>query len=339
MAFDPYYTWLAIAPEEQPPDHYRLLGLRRFEENLEVIENAADQRMMHLRNFQAGQHSALSQKLLNEVAAARVRLLNPEKKRGYDAQLRQAVRSVPGEPLPGGPPVLVLLAAAGKRWRSPMGIGLMVASVGLVLVLCVVAALSRTPVRKTTGDVEGRGTGAENPKLTLTDARLGPIHHDAIGKPVEVNVPYAPHYPGGGRNGLTDGRRAAKPEIYQPWQGYSGADVAAVIDLGKVQQIRCITTTFFQSHDFGVFLPSRVEYAVSQEGTEYRVVGTITNEPSRKHQPDACKAFTASGLRHTARYIRMQATNFGKTPVWQKSPGTPAWLFVDEILVNPVNGE
>ena len=24
--FDPYYTWLGIPPEEQPPDHYRLIG-------------------------------------------------------------------------------------------------------------------------------------------------------------------------------------------------------------------------------------------------------------------------------------------------------------------------
>ncbi len=40
--FDPYYTWLGIPPEQQPPDHYQLLGLRRFEDNAAVIESAAD---------------------------------------------------------------------------------------------------------------------------------------------------------------------------------------------------------------------------------------------------------------------------------------------------------
>ncbi|NUQ65986.1 MAG: hypothetical protein HUU20_26290 [Pirellulales bacterium] len=88
-AFDPYYTWLAIPPEEQPPNHYRLLGLRPFEDNPEVIENAANQRMAHLRSFQTGKRSAMSQKLLNEVAGARVCLLNPAKKTEYDAWLRQ----------------------------------------------------------------------------------------------------------------------------------------------------------------------------------------------------------------------------------------------------------
>jgi len=86
--FDPYYQWLGIPPKHQPPNHYRLLGIERFEENLEVVQHAADQRMAHLRSFQTGRHAALSQKLLNEVAAAKLCLLNPQKKAAYDAQLR-----------------------------------------------------------------------------------------------------------------------------------------------------------------------------------------------------------------------------------------------------------
>ena len=52
--FDPYYQWLGIPPEEQPPNHYRLLGIQLFEENREVIQNAADRQMVHLRSFQNG---------------------------------------------------------------------------------------------------------------------------------------------------------------------------------------------------------------------------------------------------------------------------------------------
>ncbi len=87
--FDPYYEWLGIPPSEQPANNYRLLGIRPFEESAGVIANAADRQMGHLRGFAAGKHSKLSQKLLNEVAAARVRLLNAEKKAAYDEQLRE----------------------------------------------------------------------------------------------------------------------------------------------------------------------------------------------------------------------------------------------------------
>jgi len=86
--FDPYHRWLGIPPEEQPPHAYRLLGIKAFESDPDVIASAADRQMAHLRNQQTGPHGDLSQKLLNEVAAARVALLNPSKKAGYDEGLR-----------------------------------------------------------------------------------------------------------------------------------------------------------------------------------------------------------------------------------------------------------
>jgi hypothetical protein len=41
-----------------------------------------------VRTYQSGRHSGDSQRLLNELSAARLCLLNPEKKAAYDAQLR-----------------------------------------------------------------------------------------------------------------------------------------------------------------------------------------------------------------------------------------------------------
>lgn len=89
--FDPYHRWLAIPPEEQPPNHYRLLGLPLFEGNPDVIESAADRQMAHLRTFQAGPNGDLSQKVLNEVAAAKICLLDSPRKTAYDEGLRRAL--------------------------------------------------------------------------------------------------------------------------------------------------------------------------------------------------------------------------------------------------------
>ncbi|MBN1589237.1 MAG: hypothetical protein JW888_06965 [Pirellulales bacterium] len=90
-SFDAYHQWLGIPPEDQPPHHYRLLGLKAFEDNPTVISHAADRQMSHLRTFQTGPHGATSQQLLNEVAGARVCLLHAEKKAAYDEWLRQAM--------------------------------------------------------------------------------------------------------------------------------------------------------------------------------------------------------------------------------------------------------
>ena len=99
--FDPYHKWLGIPHNQQPPNHYQLLGVGLFEEDPEVIERAADRQMGHLRTYRAGRYQALSQKLLNEVAAARVCLLKPQSKAKYDSTLhRQSAK-----PFPSAPPV------------------------------------------------------------------------------------------------------------------------------------------------------------------------------------------------------------------------------------------
>ncbi len=89
--FDPYRDWLGIEPHEivgGRVDHYRLLGLARFEQDAATIARAADERMALVRSFQVGPRKASTQKLLNELSAARICLLSPAAKTAYDADLR-----------------------------------------------------------------------------------------------------------------------------------------------------------------------------------------------------------------------------------------------------------
>jgi hypothetical protein len=88
--FDPYYTWLSIPPDEQPPNHYRLLGVKLLENNPDVIASAADRQMAHVRSFQSGQHATASQQLLNQLSAARLCLLDLRRKADYDRTLAPA---------------------------------------------------------------------------------------------------------------------------------------------------------------------------------------------------------------------------------------------------------
>ena len=87
-SFDPYHKWLGISPAHQPPTHYRLLGIEQFESDRDVIDAAANQRMLYLQDLAGGQFIKESQKLLNEVSVARRCLLNAESKNQYDTELR-----------------------------------------------------------------------------------------------------------------------------------------------------------------------------------------------------------------------------------------------------------
>ncbi|MDA1017341.1 MAG: hypothetical protein O3A00_23150 [Planctomycetota bacterium] len=86
--FDPYYTWLAIPPKDQPPDHYRILGIETFESNTQVIDAAANRQLAYLQEMASGPHRKHAQKILNEVASARRCLLDAERKSKYDAKLQ-----------------------------------------------------------------------------------------------------------------------------------------------------------------------------------------------------------------------------------------------------------
>jgi len=91
--FDPYLEWLGIGPDERPLHHYRLLGLPIFESDPDAIRAAADERMLHVRTFQAGVRAEQSQRLLNELAAAKTCLLDPDTKATYDAVLQGQLAS------------------------------------------------------------------------------------------------------------------------------------------------------------------------------------------------------------------------------------------------------
>lgn len=86
--FDPYQQWLGIPPSEQPPDHYRLLGIARFESNPSVIAAAIERRIAHVRACAGTGRPDALEDLLEDLATAKHLLLNPTFKQQYDSILR-----------------------------------------------------------------------------------------------------------------------------------------------------------------------------------------------------------------------------------------------------------
>ena len=87
--FDPYQQWLGIPPSEQPPDHYRLLGIAPLENDSAVILRAIEERTAYVRACAGDQHADALEDLLEDLATAKHLLLNPTFKQQYDLMLRQ----------------------------------------------------------------------------------------------------------------------------------------------------------------------------------------------------------------------------------------------------------
>ncbi len=69
-------------------DYYQLLKVAPFEGDLKVIESQARSLMREARKYQVGQFSADAETCMNLLAEARACLLDPERKRQYDDELR-----------------------------------------------------------------------------------------------------------------------------------------------------------------------------------------------------------------------------------------------------------
>ena len=102
--FDPYYRWLGIPLKEQPPHHYRLLGIELFESDRHVIDSVASRHMSYLQDITDGPHVKEAQQLLNELSAARRCLLEPQRKAAYDAELKTRLAAQSKPPKAASPP-------------------------------------------------------------------------------------------------------------------------------------------------------------------------------------------------------------------------------------------
>jgi formylglycine-generating enzyme required for sulfatase activity len=115
--FDAYHRWLGIPPKYQPADHYRLLGIDTFESDPDVIPDAAERRIGHVRRYALGQHGDLCQRILNELAGAKACLMDPVRKARYDAELQRTLPVTSATSAPAAPPTLA--APASLRLDLP----------------------------------------------------------------------------------------------------------------------------------------------------------------------------------------------------------------------------
>jgi hypothetical protein len=134
--FDPYHKWLGIPSSEQPANHYRLLGVAIFEQDADVIDSAANQRMSYLQDMATGPHVEDSQRILNEISSARLCLLNVQRKSQYDSLLKSQIdkATAANSPAETAPAAETPTANSPIMLVSAISIGVITLTVALFLV-------------------------------------------------------------------------------------------------------------------------------------------------------------------------------------------------------------
>ena len=84
MAFNRYHKWLGISPKIKRPSYYQLLGVDFDEEDIEVIQSAAEKQRAHVQQFEQGSHHDEAAQLISELDDAELTLLSPNLRKNYN---------------------------------------------------------------------------------------------------------------------------------------------------------------------------------------------------------------------------------------------------------------
>ena len=172
-------------------------------------------------------------------------------------------------------------------------------------------------------------------------ARLGTQNSDTVktrfnkipaGRSITLGSKYANQYAGGGDKALIDFIDGGKDFRTGMWQGYQKVNLEATIDLGKTGAVKKIAINCLQDQNSWIFMPTRVEFFVSDDGKNFKKAGTAENSVSPKADGSVVKEFAVE-LGTKTRYVKVIAFNRGIVPQWHKGAGGGAWLFADEIVV------
>lgn len=161
------------------------------------------------------------------------------------------------------------------------------------------------------------------------------ITNEAAGKSITLATQYSNNYPGSGPATLVDGILGCVGQFQPDWLGYYGNDLDATVDLGQPTQIHQIGVDCLQSVGSGIYAPLQVEFFAGNNPANLAALQTMPVTLSQDASGPVRTGYLTGNLNVQARYVRVVAQNIGVIPSGKPGAGTPGWLFVDEITVNP----
>lgn len=174
--------------------------------------------------------------------------------------------------------------------------------------------------------------GREYPK----DFPLNLAVHHGLGIEPQINAEFSSYYTAGGIGGLTDGIQATLDFRDGSWQGYQPEQpIEVVVDLGESKSVNSCSANFYQYNNAWIFAPTEVEFAVSDDGSNFTSLGSGNPQSDPKTKGQFIEKISVENSEPIqARFVRMTISSLGPCPDWHDAAGSPSWIFVDEFVIN-----
>ena len=160
----------------------------------------------------------------------------------------------------------------------------------------------------------------------------GRNEHLAFNKKVQLISPDPADIPEEEILKLTDGIRASN-DSKNNWFDFRGKDLDAVIDLGKVKKVQHIECAFYQLAAWLSLVPKRVSFLFPRMEKPL-IRSERLKIPCRSISTiHSCGTLLLIFLRLMHVMCSVVAHTIGNTPESHPGAGQPAWMHIDEIVV------
>lgn len=154
----------------------------------------------------------------------------------------------------------------------------------------------------------------------------------ATARPIELLQGFSQQYKADGPQTLVNGRFGSLAFNTGSWMGFIDGDMEAVIDLGQPTKFSTAGFNSLVTTGDWIFDATDTKVDVSLDGTTWdNVVTEKIDVPSKNVNEIVPHRFTFPEVE--ARYVKITAKPLSKLPDWHAGKGKPAFLFVDEIVV------
>jgi hypothetical protein len=166
--------------------------------------------------------------------------------------------------------------------------------------------------------------------LTVRFNRIKPVHPDSF----KLITPPSPQYPGKGSATLTDLRQGGSNLHDGAWLGFEGGEVECDLYFSKPARFSNLYLSALVNKGAWIFPPARVEVMGSIDGTTFHSLGQKTISEAIQPLPmDGQIFYTLPLSRKKVSQVKIFIRPFGRLPEGHPGAGKPAWLFLDEVIV------
>ena len=155
----------------------------------------------------------------------------------------------------------------------------------------------------------------------------------ATAKPITLIQPVHRNYTFNGAITLVDGLKGTPNYRTGRWLGFSENDFEAVIDLQKATEIKSVAFDTSVDKSDWVFDIRGIEISVSNDGENYNMVLDNDYPSLTDEDPNIIYNHRFKLKPTVARFVKIKALVEHSIPAWHPAKGMPAFIFIDEIMI------